>query len=59
MKNLVFMLWNILWPLSITLGNYIDFKMGTSINEIGKANKKIAPLVLFIWILIAFLLYEK
>ncbi len=59
MKNLVFMLWIILWPLTVELCNLISFKMGESKENISKSNKKIAGLVLFIWVLIAFLLYEK
>lgn len=61
MKNLSFVLWTVLFPVSMYLNSYLDFLARGSVVQIVSVQfEQIMGLVfLAAWFVIAYLLYEK
>ncbi len=58
MNNVSFVLWVLLFPLSIRMNSYISFLMGRSLDEVTLSDGAAAT-IFVIWLVVAVFLYRR
>lgn len=58
MNNVSFVLWVLLFPLSIRVNSYLSFLMGRSLDEVALSDGA-AVIIFVIWLVVAVFLYRK